>query len=121
MLGRDQGTTNDWGPGFTLNPLVPTHTLVGSLISAAYLPQGRCRTPRYLTLPVATLLPVEKALREAPGEALFLTPSPDFLWLWAGFCSWLDSEEDLWDVQAVHQCRPRAGRGGGHGLRRARR
>ena len=29
------------------------HTFVGSLISAANLPQGRCRTPLYLTAPLA--------------------------------------------------------------------
>ena len=67
------------------------YTFVGSRISAAYLPQGRWRTPRYLTLPVAPLLPPDAALREAPGLAPFLMPSPDFLVL--AVLSWLDNDD----------------------------
>lgn len=75
-------------------------TLVGSRISAAYLPHGRCRTPRYLTLPVASLPPAENALSALAGEAPFFTPSPDFLWLEPGFCSWLENEEALRSVHS---------------------
>ena len=79
-------------------------TLVGSRISAAYLPQGRCRTPRYLTAPVLTFdalppaLPADRVLNDA-GLPPFLTPppKPGFLTAPSDFESWLD-RDDLYNV-----------------------
>lgn len=54
-------------------------TLVGSLISAANLPHGRCLTPRYLTAPPALGVPplgVPPLLLRLVAEAFLLMPDP---------------------------------------------
>lgn len=59
-------------------------TLVGSLISAANLPQGRCLTPLYLTAPLA-LTPLT-ALETAPLLGLLMPEEAEcILCMWLGF------------------------------------
>ena len=58
-------------------------TFVGSLISAANLPQGRCLTPLYLTAPLA-LAPPLTALEAAPLPGLLIPEDAECI-----LCMWL--------------------------------
>ena len=100
LMTVNTGCTDQIGGGRLSDNTARCRTLVGSRISAAYLPQGRCRTPRYLTAPVLTLalplppLPPDRVFNVAPlGLPPFFTPSPGFLTAPSDFDSWLDRED----------------------------